>query len=164
MYLSQAFQSVDHSLLLFIIRKIVFISSASTWFHDYLSDRQQSVNIATVPSDFFLELTKSVPQDSIFGPVLFIIDLNHIIPHLTNCHVNLYTDDTILHCIADSAGEAVNNLQHSFSLLQAALVDLKRVLIAPKTKLRHILQIKNLSSKIFIISTVQGPSIQSLSI
>lgn len=80
--------------------------------------------MATVPSDFFLEITKGVPEGSIFGLVLFIIDFNRIIPHLTNFHVNLYTDDTILHCTDDSAGEAVNNLPHSFSLLQAALDDL----------------------------------------
>ena len=71
---------------------------AGAWFLNYLSDRQQSVNLGTIRSEFLL-ITKGVPQGSTLGPVLFTVYINHIFSSLTYCHAHLYVDDTILYCI-----------------------------------------------------------------
>lgn len=51
-------------------------------------------------------------------------------------------DDTYLYCTADSAQLAVENLQHSCSVLQAALNDLKHDLNAQKTEFMSFLMAK----------------------
>ena len=60
--------------------------------------------------------------------------MNDILSLVSGFQINLYADDTILYCVADSAKSAVEKLQLSFNALQNALVSLKLVLNQTKTK------------------------------
>ena len=78
--------------------------------------------------------SKGVPQGSVLGPILFTIFINDIVSTMDDCHAHSYADDTVLYCIADSIQLAMEKLQLSFNALQKALINLKLVFNAGKTK------------------------------
>lgn len=57
----------------------------------------------------------------------------------------------------------MNNLQHSFDILQVALVDLKRKKTLQKTRFMLLSTSKELGCKSFRVSTVRGSSVEGVS-
>ena len=53
---------------------------------------------------------------------------------MQSCNIHHYADNTVMYAIALSVARAMLELQSDFVALQKALVDLKRVLNAGKTK------------------------------
>ena len=74
LYLSSAFDTVDHSILTNLLDySFGFRNSALSWTKSYLADRQQFVQIGTAVSST-LHLASSVPQGSlVLGPLLFTV-------------------------------------------------------------------------------------------
>jgi hypothetical protein len=70
--LSAAFDTVDHTLLISRLSSQFGLCDVLKWFMSYLSDRQQCVRVSGISSSPFLPET-GVPQDSILGPLLFIL-------------------------------------------------------------------------------------------
>ena len=69
--LSAAFDTVDHTVLLHILKSKFHISgTALSWFKSFLSGRTQRVKIGDSSSSS-LTLLYGVPQGSILGPLLF---------------------------------------------------------------------------------------------
>ena len=72
--LSKAFDTLDHNLLLDkLVQSFGFSTSAWQWFFSYLTNRSQSVcanGIVSEPQ----KIDFGVPQDSVLGPLLFIIN------------------------------------------------------------------------------------------
>ena len=102
-YLSKAFDCVDHVILLGTkIKRLNMSTSLTNWFKSYLSGRSQSVNIEGNISKVLL-LNVCVPQGSILGPLIFTIytnDLPSCIPQ--NCNFVMYADDSTLTCSSSS--------------------------------------------------------------
>ena len=65
------------------------------WFHSYLTNRFQFVNINDIQSSR-LSVSTGVPQGSVLGPLLFIIYMNDIHQASTKFHAILFADDTNL--------------------------------------------------------------------
>ena len=158
--LSKAFDTVDHSLLLFILHSVGFDSDACSWFQSYLSERSQCVKAGKAQSGF-LPISKGVPQGSILGPALFTLYINNMALSLDGCQAHFYADDTILYCIADTVQLAVEKLQLAFNAFQESLKKLKLVLNAGKTKFILFSRAKDIES--LQITTTNGSNIERIS-
>ena len=99
LYLSAAFDNVDHSILLNRLENRLGIrGNALNWFKSYLSDRSQCVLINGAKSSH-KKLQSGVPQGSVLGPILFniyTIPLGDILrKHFMPYH--FYADDSQKH-------------------------------------------------------------------
>ena len=75
--LAEAFDTVDHRILLSKLQHYGIRGNAFQWFESYLSDRKQCVSIDGHESGFAV-IKCGVPQGSILGPVLFLLYINHL--------------------------------------------------------------------------------------
>ena len=83
--LQKAFNKVPHSEFLFKMELL--------WFRSYLSDRIHSVKLDGVifPS---LPVISGVPQDSILGPLVFLIYVNDIPTYINHSRLFMFAYDT----------------------------------------------------------------------
>ena len=92
--LQKAFDTVNHQIL---CEKLNAMGVESVdWFHSYLSNRQQIVQINNADSQS-LNISCGVPQGSILGPLLFLCYINDMIISIDpDCKLMLYADDSTI--------------------------------------------------------------------
>src|ERR1043165_10054525 len=91
--LSKAFDTINHDILLHKLEHYGIRGIALQWFKDYLSNRKQYVLYNNCSSKL-LSINCGVPQESILGPLLFIIYINDIVNCSNILHFILFADDT----------------------------------------------------------------------
>ena len=90
----KAFDAVNHDLILCKLKYQYSIDGRMLKFlKSYLSNRTQRVVLDNCTSDI-VEVLSGVPQDSILGPLLFVLFINENIDK--NSLIGLYPDDTKL--------------------------------------------------------------------
>jgi len=67
----KAFNSVDHGNLIHILDKLGIGNLFLSWFHSYVTDRWQFVNLFGVSFKRFM-VTTGIPQGGHLSPLLFI--------------------------------------------------------------------------------------------
>ena len=86
--LNEAFDTVDHNILLRKLKLIGLDSKSLNWFESYLSNRLQKTSISNTLSSP-LPVSVGVPQGSILGPLLFIIYVNEMPNIVKHCKIIL---------------------------------------------------------------------------
>ena len=91
--MEEAFHRVPHEKLLHKLELLGIRNPLLHWIADYLTDRRHRVSIDGI-SDWKY-VSSSVPQNSIIGPILFVIYVNDIGSELSpDTLLPLYADDT----------------------------------------------------------------------
>lgn len=92
---SNAFNTVDHDILLALLSHLNVSPSALGWLAAYLGGRQQAVRVNQELSEW-CDLATGVPQGGILSPLLFSTFINFITPDLRWSY-HLYADDLQLY-------------------------------------------------------------------
>ena len=103
-YLTKAFDTINHTILIKKLEYYGIGGIALKWFQNYLTNRKPIVKYNDITSEA-MTITTGVPQGSILGPLLFLLYINDI----QNCSklvsTILFADDTnIFHshsCLKD---------------------------------------------------------------
>jgi len=108
---SKAFDTINHEVLLSILRYIGLGVSAVSLFTNYLSERRQKVVLCGKAS-LSSVVCSGVPQGSILGPMLFTIYTSQFQSVIKNSTIHMYADDTqIYHSFSE------NNFENSIQEL-----------------------------------------------
>ena len=92
---SNAFDTVNHSILLSKLDLYGIRAGENRWFKSYFSKRKEKVFVNGVESNSYL-LKSGVPQGSIFGLFLFIVYINDMVRATNYFTVRLFAYDTSL--------------------------------------------------------------------
>jgi len=110
LYLSKAFDMVNHRLLLEKLQLYQCSSLSLQWFKSYRSNRYQQISVSgtlTRP----LPVSAGVPQGSVLGPLMFLLYINGL-PYTNTA---LFADDTTLHTFGGNLPDINKNLRDSLS-------------------------------------------------
>lgn len=140
--LSAAFDTIDHTTLLYHLKKQYGITRTSlAWFESYIHGRQQAVKIGDTLSTFH-KLTCGVPQGSVFGPQIFTMYTAPLEKIIKAHEVEgmFYADDSQLYVTFDAANRSVNlkKLEDCVKDIKAWTVENKLSLNDEKTEVLHI--------------------------
>ena len=94
--LQKASDTIDHDVLLQKLYAVGFSKHTVYWLKSYLSNRSFLVNLGNNFSQP-ASISYGIPQDSVLGPLLFLIYVYNMSQAL-KCHPFLYADDSCLVC------------------------------------------------------------------
>ena len=111
--LQEAFDTIDHDVLLQKLYAIGFSKRTVNWFKSYLSNRSFKVNLGNNFSQP-ASVSCGVHEGSILGPILFLIYVSDI-SQAVKCDLFLYADDSCLVCQHKDINEIEKQLNVDFS-------------------------------------------------
>ena len=104
--ISKAFDLVDHSLL---IHKLKLYNIDTSSFSSYFNKRFQQTHYDGAISNK-KEVISGVPQGSVLGPILFLINVNDLPLSLTSTSADIFADDTTIGTSSHSMDTLVETL------------------------------------------------------
>ena len=136
--LQKAFDTLYHNILLNKMKCIGFSDKTLKWFHSYLTNRVIFISSGTIFSEAGI-INCGVPQESISGPLLYLLYINDTPQALSNTHVYLYADDTSIFCQHKDVTEIENVLYKEFANVCDWFVDNKLTIHFGEDKTKRIL-------------------------
>ena len=109
--LKKAFDCVSHDILLNKLNAYGIRGNLMQWFQSYLSARSQYVIYNGIKSSF-RNITHGVPQGSILGPLLFILNVNDFSRSSDLLFSILFADDTSVFIEGHSYAEVIEILNN----------------------------------------------------
>ena len=145
--LQKAFDTINHDILLKKLSIIGFSYHTVEWFQSYLSNHKFMVNLENSFSEVS-SISCGVPQQSILGPLLFLIYVNDL-PMAVKCDLFLYANDTCLVFQTKNVKDIKKQLNEDFANICDWFVDnklsihfsedkTKSILFASKLKIRKL--------------------------
>ena len=114
---SNAFNTVDHDILLALLRSLNISPAVIDWFRSYLLGRRQRLKIDDSFSSWCNTLA-GVPQGGVLSPLLFSIFINSITQQLSSSY-HLYADDLQIYTSA-----SLSDIQRA---IESTNADLSRI-------------------------------------
>ena len=93
--LAKAFDTVNHDILLSKLERYGIRGKVLLLLKSYLSDRQQKVRIQNRTSEYKY-VSCGVPQETILGPLLFILYMSDQLRDMPEASILSYADDTVI--------------------------------------------------------------------
>jgi hypothetical protein len=101
---SKASDKVSHEKLLFKLYGYGMRGSSLKWIKGFLDDRHQSI-VVNGSSSESLPVSSGVPQNSVLGPLLFLVYINDL-PQRVKSKVRLFADDTAIYLTISSTSQS----------------------------------------------------------
>ena len=116
MELSNAFDTINHDLMLAKLKAYGFSTNALNLIHSYLKNRNEKVQIH---NKFSLErnVNAGVPQRSIDGPLLFNLFINDLVFFIQYSVLSSYADDNNLYVIGKNKEDIKSLLLLDFEIV-----------------------------------------------
>lgn len=111
--LSKAFDTLSHSQIIANLANYGIHDVEKEFFTNYLFNRKQQVNFQNSMSDIEA-VTCGVPQGSILGPLLFLLNFDDVGSVLQDCDIIMYADDTVIFASAKENEEIQQKLSNDF--------------------------------------------------
>jgi len=101
----RAFEVIDRSVLLKKLQRYGLRAAVLEWFKCYLENRSHTVKFNGVLSEP-IDVNFGVSQDSVLGPLLFLLYINDITEVMTaDCSIRLFADDALIYATGSSRQE-----------------------------------------------------------
>lgn len=128
---SQAYDLVDHKILLRKLKIYGLSENSMEWFNSYLTGRQQCTFVNSTLSDP-KTVNCGLPKESILGFLLFIIFLQDMIMHVQHCSVEMFENVLIFYVSDESIGGLNKKLNEDMACITKWFKSNKMVINADK--------------------------------
>lgn len=129
--LSKAFDIVSHDILLNKLENYGIRGKANDFWRSYLSFRRQYTVFNNTPSSI-KQVHHGVPQESVLGPLLFLIYVNDMVRISSKVKFLLFADDTTLFIQGSNIDEMVLTLDNELVQLSSWMKSNKLTINASK--------------------------------
>ena len=114
---SNAFNNVDHDILLRLLYSFNISPSVLEWFHSYLKGRKQRIRMDEKFSSW-CDVLAGVPQGGVLSPLLFSIFINSITRNISSLY-HMYADDIQIYrqCNLEDLPDAISDVNNDLDAI-----------------------------------------------
>ena len=134
LYLQKAFDTVNHDIFLKNLEYYGIRGITNSWFQSYLNDRMQFTTVNKCQSSKKC-LKYGLPQESVLGPLLFMLFINDLYKAVEFSSVHYFADDTNLIFTDKSVKKIDNHINRNMKLVVEWIGANKLSLNSRKTEL-----------------------------